>query len=192
MRAFLRVVQSMQRAHPAYSRQQWVQYRPGGGSDAEAEAFFASVEQMETVAGVLGAIMGEPAARHGLLAAIQAHAAELRSFSSIMGRLYDFCLKKGTPGRMRAFIDTLRAGCDSDDADPREREGMRAFLRVLERMADAQDTYSREEWVGFEPAAGSFTPEETEAYVDMLTTILENAEAVRGVKCMIDERAAPR
>ena len=30
---------------------------------AEAEAFFASAEKMETVAGVLGAIMGEPAAR---------------------------------------------------------------------------------------------------------------------------------
>jgi hypothetical protein len=185
MRAFLGVVQGMESEHPAYSREEWVAYRP---ADAKVAAFFTSAEQMETVAGVLTAILGEPAAKHGLLAAVQSHAASLRSLSSIMGRLYDFCLCQGTPKRLRAFIDTLRAGCDNSP-DPREREGMRAFLRMLERMADAQSTYSRAEWVGYQPPADSFTKAETEAYLDMLTSILENQEAVRGVKFMIDDKA---
>ena len=86
------------------------------------------------------------------------------------------------------MINTLRAGCDNSP-DQREREGMRAFLRVLERMAEAQSTYSRAQWVGYEPPADSFTRVEKEAYLDMLTSILENQEAVRGLKGIVDDES---
>ena len=185
MGSYLKVLESMLAAAPSYSRKAWLAFTPA--DDAYKPG------QQELVLSVLSAILENDSAVDGLLEAIDGDSASSRSFVGIMGRLHDFvvCSADGhlaTRARIRALIRALRAGCESPDADPREQRGMRAFLRVLERMADAKEKYSRAEWVGYSPPAGSFTPDEKEAYFDMLTAILGNHDAVRGLSGMLDER----
>ena len=185
MGAYLKVLEAMLAAAPSYNRKQWLAFQP-------AESAYGP-GQRELVLTVLSAILSNDSAVEGLLEAVEADSASNRSFVGIMGRLHDFVVASAdghaaTRARMRALIRALRAGCESPDADPREQRGMRAFLRVLERMADAKEKYTRAEWVSYTPPAGSFTPDEKEAYFDMLTAILGNHDAVRGLSGMLDER----
>ena len=64
-----------------------------------------------------------------------------------------------------------------------------AFLHVLLKLSNDQPRYTRSEWMGLAPLPGSFAAEDREAAVQMLWAILQNEDAVEGLRGMMEQYA---
>jgi len=58
---------------------------------------------------------------------------------------------------------------------------MRAFVRVLQRMAEQRATYSADEWLTYTPGPGSFTAAQEEMFISILHSVLESGQAASGL-----------
>eukprot|EP00326_Haptolina_ericina_P030368 CAMPEP_0181170102 /NCGR_PEP_ID=MMETSP1096-20121128/1177_1 /TAXON_ID=156174 ORGANISM="Chrysochromulina ericina, Strain CCMP281" /NCGR_SAMPLE_ID=MMETSP1096 /ASSEMBLY_ACC=CAM_ASM_000453 /LENGTH=208 /DNA_ID=CAMNT_0023257621 /DNA_START=5 /DNA_END=631 /DNA_ORIENTATION=- len=65
-------------------------------------------------------------------------------------------------------------------AEP-EQLATRSFIAVLEQLLEGRASISRHEWMTYEPAAGSFTAEQATLIIGILSEILENEAAVKGM-----------
>ena len=196
MRQFLMVLRRM-RADGAQTpwpltKNLWLSHMPSDGDLAP--------NQRETVRALLDAIMKNGAAAEGFCRAINhIGTANLQaSFSKplhptwaqVMQGLYDSVMQGDCSRvRLKALIASLKAGCETPEADPRERSGVTAFLHVLLKLSNDQPRYTRSEWMGLAPLPGSFAAEDREAAVQMLWAILQNEDAVEGLRGMMEQYA---
>ena len=108
-------------------------------------------------------------------------------YQQMWTKLFDVVLNPACDGSgtlsQQAILDfagALRQGCEASD-DPAERDAMFAFVRVLEGIAASARQVPRKAWMAYAPPAGAFTAEEQARVVEILTTILDNEDAVQGL-----------
>ena len=88
--------------------------------------------------------------------------------------------------QVHAMQDAFRAGCDDEQTDAAEREAIGAFVSVLGMIVAGKSRVARADWVGFTPPPGTYTAEQEETLVNILQTVLDNKEALKGLLHEID------
>lgn len=191
MASFVAVLRAMGGAAPAggYHKAEWLAYVP-------AESAYSSGQQ-QLVVGIMSAILANEAATEGLLETMgdteQAAVGGMPAFNAMMKSLYQKILDPGrgapvTTERLSGFTMALKSAIEGSE-DPKERDAIKAFVRVLERMAVGRKTFTLQEWTSYKHEGSSYTPDEQRTFITILTSILSSNEAVEGLMETMDPKA---
>lgn len=117
----------------------------------------------------------------------------LDKLTKTMGKVFDSLDKHETARlssyRLLAFTQALQQGCDASD-NAFERAAMSKFIKIVERSVAGKAECGRLDLVAYVPSQTSFTVEEAETFMSVLSTILDNAEALEGLLEVVDETEA--
>ena len=194
LEAFIKILEQLVHTSEQCSRQAWLEHVRSKGMPGSAQGY--TIADAQTFVGILGTILDNDEAVEGLIDAVEDEeqtqlAAEAQvvvtpEYRRMMQRLYDEVLdapqRSGSVprARLRDFASALRKGCEASD-DDEEREAMLAFVGVLEAISNLRPQCTHQEWQSHVPPPGSFTRGQSERFVEIVSTILDNEEAVDGL-----------
>ena len=91
---------------------------------------------------------------------------------------------------MLAFTQSLRQGVVASESAA-EKQAMRAFIGILDTMVAGRQEITHGEWrerIAQAHQGGACTTADAETFIAILTTILDNGEAVEGLLETIEEQ----